>query len=152
VRRIPKGVAYHEAGHAVAALVVCMEVNYVEARPDGSGVTGFGDAFCDDQRLWHRRLLIVTLAGPYAQARVSRISYGTAMLKADITGDEYKAQESADWLASHGFAGDDTAARRSAAVYTKFIVRSRWPAITRVAEALRLNGQLEADEVVRLCQ
>jgi hypothetical protein len=72
---IPQSLAYHEAGHAVAQAAAGDRDCYALAWPDGTGGCEPGEQFW--QRLGYgadalRHRLIVTLAGPWAEARKSK--------------------------------------------------------------------------------
>lgn len=54
------------------------------------------------------------------------------------------------WLEAHNYAADFGAASERAFRETRNFLRQRWPAINRVAEALRRAGRLYALDVVRL--
>ena len=62
--------AYHEAGHAVAALVLGRPVAWVSVRPDRKflGVCAFGKGVFRPSEDWVEREAIIALAGPAAEA------------------------------------------------------------------------------------
>jgi hypothetical protein len=70
--------AYHEAGHAVVAYHLGVEVQYVTIVPDhfSGGHFVYGDLFCDrglgSDRANLERAIKISLAGPLAQARLLR--------------------------------------------------------------------------------
>jgi ATP-dependent Zn protease len=67
--------AYHEAGHAVAAYCLRVEVRFATILPDHDcgGFVGHGDLFCDrglgSDRANLERAIKISLAGPLAEAR-----------------------------------------------------------------------------------
>jgi len=62
--------AYHEAGHAVAALTLGRPVAWVSIRPDRKflGVCAFGKGVFRPSEDWVEREAIIALAGPAAEA------------------------------------------------------------------------------------
>jgi hypothetical protein len=62
--------AYHEAGHAVAALALGRPVAWVSVRPDRKflGVCAFGKGVFRPSEDWVEREAIIALAGPSAEA------------------------------------------------------------------------------------
>jgi hypothetical protein len=62
--------AYHEAGHAVAALVLGRPVAWVSIRPDRKylGVCAFGKGVFRPSEDWVEREAVIALAGPAAEA------------------------------------------------------------------------------------
>jgi len=62
--------AYHEAGHAVAALVLGRPVAWVSIRPDRKylGLCAFGKGVFRPSEDWVEREAIISLAGPAAEA------------------------------------------------------------------------------------
>ena len=62
--------AYHEAGHAVAALVLGRPVSWVSIRPDRKylGVCAFAKAVFRPSEDWVEREAVIALAGPAAEA------------------------------------------------------------------------------------
>jgi hypothetical protein len=66
--------------------------------------------------------------------------------------DYSEAQRVLVWLVEHSYADSFDAALQRADRDTRDFLRQRWPAIVKVAEALRERGRLEAHEVVKLCE
>jgi ATP-dependent Zn protease len=62
--------AYHEAGHAVAALALGRPVAWVSIRPDRKflGICAFGKAVFRPSEDWVEREAVIALAGPAAEA------------------------------------------------------------------------------------
>jgi hypothetical protein len=62
--------AYHEAGHAVAALILGRPVAWVSVRPDRKflGVCAFGKSVFRPSEDWVEREAVIALAGPAAEA------------------------------------------------------------------------------------
>jgi ATP-dependent Zn protease len=62
--------AYHEAGHAVAALALGRPVAWVSIRPDRMflGICAFGKAVFRPSEDWVEREAVIALAGPAAEA------------------------------------------------------------------------------------
>jgi hypothetical protein len=99
-----------------------------------------------------RAALLVTLAGMYAELRMSHRSRESLVScpGEGAADDADRADEIIDWLLDRGFAADrPTAWQRSQRELRDFLCH-RWPAITRVAEALRKRGRLEPTDVVAL--
>lgn len=70
-RADPRAVtAYHEAGHAVAAMVLGRPVAWVSVRPDRKflGVCAFGKGVFRPSEDWVEREAVIALAGPAAEA------------------------------------------------------------------------------------
>src|SRR5579872_3905449 len=66
-----KAVAYHEAGHAVAALALGRPVRHVSVLPDREhlGVCAFGTGAFRPSEDWIEREILIALAGLAAEAR-----------------------------------------------------------------------------------
>lgn len=153
--------AFHEAGHAVAALawgltVTVCEVHRTQGRVIGGGYTGMSGrvlaselACCDAE---------ITMAGPVAEAVASwRMAHGSADWSCDDTGTSWGdhlmgitafgggCQDAAE-LAATGY--NEFTAIDSAAV----IVTNDWAAVDAIARAilLTLSGSLNACDVARL--
>lgn len=62
--------AYHEAGHAVAALTLGRPVAWVSVRPDRQflGICAFGKGVFRPSEDWVEREAVIALAGPAAEA------------------------------------------------------------------------------------
>ena len=150
-RPLSRASAFHEAAHAVARLYVGARATDVEIRNDGSGLShGTGELWAaghGQYASWN--LLLYTLAGPYAEARVSHRDRVLVMFTRGA--DDYRAaQESIAWLVARGYVATERAAWGRAESETLMLLRDRWPAITRVAAALLSSGRLSALEVHEL--
>ncbi len=146
----PKKVCYHEAGHAVAAVAIGREFTRVVVREDASGIvegTGQVIELRGQYGVWDD--LVYSLAGMKAEARATKRGEAAVMFDGGRA-DMAQAGQGIKWLVERGFAPDSAAAWRRAERDTKDFVHDEWPAIERVAEALRTHGGLEASEVLRL--
>lgn len=68
---LEEATAYHEAGHAVAALALERPVMKVSIRPDRDklGICAFGKAVIRPSQDWLEREILIALAGMAAEAR-----------------------------------------------------------------------------------
>lgn len=150
--RYSKVAAFHEAGHAVARAHVGARITAAKINLDGTGVSfGTGElwrsASCGQGAAWDA--LIVTLAGAYAEARISKQSRVLICLTR-AREDMEEGREAVRWLVRRGFAVSIEAAWERAERETLDFLRDSWSAIERVAAGLLERGSLEADEVRRL--
>ncbi len=153
-RLFQKAAAFHEAAHAVARAHVGAQVTGAEIRPDGTGFSeGTGElwrsASGGQYAAWDA--LIVALSGPYAEARLSKQSRAIVCLTRGRD-DWQGAKLAIRWLAAKDFAPSEAKAWERAERETLDFLRSRWPAIERVAAGLLERGRLEAEEVRRLLE
>src|ERR1043165_7996847 len=82
-----EGIAHHESGHIVACVKNDVEVEFATIKPgdDSLGRVKYGKILCDGDFEWDHspeavdraeRLMLITLAGPFAQRRFApRIPY-----------------------------------------------------------------------------
>jgi ATP-dependent Zn protease len=138
--------AYHEAGHAVVAYRLGVEVEHVTIVPDhfSRGHFAFGDLFCarglGSDRANLERAIKICLAGPLAQRRFRRRSYCRRNGRQDY--------DCATGLARYlvGSAGEREFVRYQERC-TKVLVDHYWSEIERVAQALLERDQLSGVEV-----
>lgn len=152
--RISKATAFHEAGHVVARHFTGAGVFGVEACTDGTGEAfGSGKIFessgSGQYAAWDA--LLITLAGPYAEARQSHQSRMSVILSHGYD-DWQEAKIIISWLVENDFAANEQGAWRRGKIETANFLKSKWPKIERVATALRKQGKLTPDEVTGLCE
>ena len=123
--------AHHEAAHAVIALRLGLIFDHVTAIPDDDAQTDGALHWTDLQSAGDLEIssevdAIVLLAGPFAEARLLKMSLHE-VLAGDAAGDDREA------LATLGLDDEQfVAASREALA----LVEQDWPVIERVAEAL----------------
>jgi len=148
VGRRPTGrtaAAYHEAGHAVAALAYRLPV--VEARLQGDG----GEVRFDQAAATQRQLAVVTAAGPVAELRrCGGIDLHGAWGRGGRGSDRRLLDAAADRLAGRL----DAAARQhlldGIASAAHRLLGDHWPAVTAVARALLRRGRLSGAALRRV--
>lgn len=129
--------AFHEAGHAVAALRLGLVFDHVTAVPDERAETDGALHWTDLQSSGELELApeadaIVLLAGPLAEARLLEVSIED-VFGSDAAGDDREA------LATLGLDEDEfvTATRDAIA-----LVEDEWPLIEKIAaELIRRDGE-----------
>jgi ATP-dependent Zn protease len=149
-------VAYHEAGHALMALILGGEVQLVTIEPDhDDGPQRQGDT----QVLWRRtrmserdfavRAVQVSLAGPVAEMIYAGDPYHPALVSA----------WAADWRAAWSSAAVLHAGDRqrlvyleqtSIQLYRRLKQDDHWAAVAALADHLLAHESLEGDEVVEI--
>lgn len=139
--------AHHEAGHAVAAIVLGVPVRHATIIPDEPDAQGrtlghvrFRSGDADLPSLGHR-LLIVTLAGPAAQRRFAPRS----PIRANAVCDFHHAR-----LDSETCSSSPAAARslhRWAQHEARALVAREWLVVEHVAAALIERRTLSGDEI-----
>jgi hypothetical protein len=153
-RRRSKAAAFHEAAHAVARLHVGERATGVLIGNDGSGLSlGTGQQWAaghGQYSAWN--LVLYCLAGPYAEARVSRRARALVMLTGGGEKDYRVAQNPVRWLVTRGYADTESAAWERGERETLAFLGERWAAIARVADALLQSGRLSASEVRALAE
>jgi hypothetical protein len=142
---ISRTTAIHEAAHAVAAIRAGLIFDHVTALPDDAEETDGALHWTDlqssgDLELSPRLLAIVSLAGPFAEAkevgrRLDRVFAG------------YAAADDREAVAQLGL---DDAQFVAASRETMELIERDWPLIERIADQLMAGGLLEFDEVEAL--
>ena len=152
-------VAYHEAGHAVIARVLGLEVDWVTITPD-LDIAGECDSdyafyfafYADDatQLAAIEKDVMVTLAGPIAECQYRSLDFNAATVMrsagwgSDLAMAKYLLTMAMELLPEdlRPELYDELFDRLS--IETEILVNGRWPAIERVAtgllEASDLNG------------
>jgi ATP-dependent Zn protease len=138
--------AYHEAGHAVVAYHLGVEVQYVTIVPDhfSGGHFVYGDLFCDrglgSDRANLERAIKISLAGPLAQLRLLR--------RLDRRRGGRQDYDCASGLARYlaGAAGEREFLRYQER-RTHALIEHYWNEIELVAQALIERDQLSGPEV-----
>jgi len=128
-----RSVAYHEAGHAVAALLHDV-LDHVEIGPFGGGHAACRESPND----WVHA--IITLAGPVAEARFSRRQARNILIGQD-DGD------GSDYAQARAVLHGDAIQIGRLIGETKLLVAEHWPTIEAVAEALLRRRQMCEAEV-----
>jgi hypothetical protein len=136
---VPRFVATHEAGHAVARVLLDLPFTFVllrdDWRPDNPrGVRGVVHSCRDDLKAGASLLrfedeIVATYAGPIAQARQTKRSYLEAFMGGGMS--DYR---NADAFAEA--AGLSQAKINDLWDVARFLVRDRWDLIQEVADAL----------------
>lgn len=149
---------YHEAGHAVVAVVLRRGLVRACAWSkkqwiDGDRLSGWtvyrrhralNRRVARDQD-WAQRDLLTTLAGPVAQALACGRERGNA-------GDWFTANDLIDWMnyRSALSAGEAQRLLRDAKNEVRILLRGRWPAVVAVARALYRQHRLTGAQVRRI--
>jgi len=136
-----RAAAYHEAGHAVVAHTLGYGTPYVEIAADGSGYRAGSGAPGGRDVVEH--MVLITMAGPIAEARALRISRLVAW-GWSASGDLPEAEGLIT-----GLGGLDPWWN----IYesqTAALVREHWPAVDRVARALLARRRLDAAALAEL--
>jgi len=165
-----RATAYHEAGHAVAAIYLNVSIEKVDiigheraagrviyADPDQAeqeiiDMWNAGDR--DDARVvqWVEHRLIVTLAGAIAQRRFSPCSdwkYGMGHDNIAMPGSDI--QTVIGRIDELGFRGKVAATYRAyLEAQAEALIIKHWPAIKKLAETLLWRKIMDADEVHQL--
>lgn len=133
-------IAAHEAGHAVAYLVLGQQVTGAEVTSDGRGTVSFITSSPQPAGVW---------AGPAALLHM--LETGGSVTDADridvIATANVGANSDATQLTAMAADGVDIWAARDVA---DVLVAKHWPAVTRVAEALLDRGRLSGADVAQL--
>ena len=142
---ISRTTAIHEAAHAVAAIRAGLIFDHVTAQPDEAGETEGALHWTElqssgDIELAPRLLAIVSLAGPFAEAkevgrRLERVFAG------------YAAADDREAVAQLGL---DDAQFVAASRETMELIERDWPLIERIADELMDGGMMEFDAVEAL--
>ena len=137
--------AYHEAGHAVAAHRLGIEVKFATILPDhdSAGFVSHGDLFCDrglgSDRANLERAIKICLAGPLAEAR-----FYPRYRRPRGSQDYDCASGLARYLA--GSAGEREFIRYQER-QTRALLDRYWGDVERVARALLEHDQLSVNQV-----
>ncbi len=163
-----KSIAYHEAGHAVAAVVLKRGVRNVTIRPRNDYAGRLLQRTGVTETSSHKALrkdLIITAAGPVAQARMSKCSTMRVLGGVRASGDREAIENMLNALGEFTLTQeyyaplgkeisvqDMTAGTRRAISEARSLLREHWPAVERVAKALLKHGRLTGTEVRALVQ
>lgn len=143
--RVPKWVAYHEAGHVVAWwILMCGEARPVQVRLVDGHLTG-AMLLCERQLSFVADVYacVTAAAGSEADALYSRRSRGLAYLRGGRSDYAEIEASIAHWRLS-----SDVAERYASAA--RKLLRCHWARVITVAEALHARGDLSADDVSAL--
>jgi hypothetical protein len=139
--------AYHEAGHAVAALALDRPVVKVSIRPDRDrlGICFFGKAVFRPSEDWLEREVLIALAGLAAEAR------HTGVYEREAAGRDLRYARGL----SLRRAGNDRQAerleRRLLGKAEHLLDRgANWRAVVRIAEALLASGEISGRQARHL--
>lgn len=137
--------AIHEAAHAVAAIRAGLVFDHVTAMPDDDAETDGALHWTDLQasgelELSPRLLAIVSLAGPFAEAKV--VGH-----RLDRVFAGFEASDDREAVAQLGLTDEQfvTASRE-----TMELIERDWPLIERIADELMEGGLLDFDDVEAL--
>jgi hypothetical protein len=140
-----KYAAYHEAGHAVAAVLLGLPFDYVVIEPKGRAVPVDGSDEKSSgavvRTLWsidRRAEILMLLSGPMAQSIYTKRGLAGTMLEGGVS-DYDKARKVA--------AGDDLTPFEKEA---RQLMHTNWRAVTCVASTLAAVGALDHDTVCAL--
>jgi ATP-dependent Zn protease len=145
----PEGVAtaYHEAGHAVAALALDRPVVKVSIRPDRDrlGICFFGKAVFRPSEDWLEREVLIALAGLAAEAK--------------RTGEYQREAAGRDLRYARGLSLQRAGSQRQAERLERRLLskaehlldrRANWRAVERIAEALLQSGEISGRQARHL--
>ena len=119
--------AFHEAGHAVAAVALELAVDHVSIRPDGVDAAR---CFVARTALEDLRVTVVRMAGAEAERRYRPDAQPS---RRDLSGVPVPLRPWARLLAAR-------------------LIKKCWPAVERVAAALLARGALTGSEVEDICE
>ncbi len=127
---------YHEAGHAVAGVVIGRDFEFVTVIPIGNTEGHVAYSTADDPEFPRPPQLeaIFFIAGPYAECRRTRRSLPRLWIEQQDASDVAALQ-----LSEADF--------RKAVSQSMEIIDKNWPAVRRVAAALRRRQKLTFEEV-----
>jgi hypothetical protein len=132
--------AYHEAGHAVARVVLGLGATRVEVERDGSGTTHGTHAIYRDHGALIARIQMA-LAGPVAEARYAHRAL-SEILAGPGSGDLASAEDMLDAL------GLNAQHLEPFFRMTRTLVLRWWDSISAVAQTLVTRRSLKADELL----
>ena len=134
--------AFHEAGHVVARWALGLEVTEVCIREDGSGYT-CGTEMSFSGHKWTEKFVLVSLAGPAAEARARKMRTFVIWL----TSGRQDVDEAKDLIQRmgplDGWLDEYTEQSRQ-------LVNGHWQAIESVANALIEWSELSAEDIDHL--
>lgn len=142
-------VAYHEAGHAVAAIALGCPIRDVTIHDDRGGrirpKKRVGDIGV---------VVVIALAGPFAQRRRfprSKWIDDSGWYSLTPGSDYWIVNEALGLLVEEGFDADETLAWRiRCEKVAKNIIADEWNTISKIAKALLEHGTLTGNQVRRL--
>jgi ATP-dependent Zn protease len=145
-------IAYHEAGHAVAFLVIGEPPLRVEISVgEGTVTPGYtrdDDPVREESEMRLRAIddVAATLAGPFAQARIMRVSRDEAMRHPACRVD----MELVEDTIQDADLGCDEYIWSEAARKTATILKRNWAAVERLAAALLEHRSLTGEQVQKI--
>src|SRR5262245_28181695 len=141
--------AYHEAGHAVAALALDRPVVRVSIRPDrdNRGVCAFGKAVFRPTEDWLEREVLISLAGLAAEARHTG-AYDTEAAGRDL----YYARKLALQRAGNERQAERLERRLLAKAEHLLDRAGNWAAVERIARALLAAGEMSGRQARHLSE
>ena len=150
---MPEIIAYHEAGHALIAILLGAEVRQVTIEPDNDdGPARQGDT----QVVWRRstlsdkafaeRAIQVCLAGPVAEMIYSGDPYHPGLV-AEWSADWQDAWQAATILHPHEQKRLAYLERISIQLYHQLKSDNLWPALASLADELLAHETLESEQV-----
>ncbi|MFO0807443.1 MAG: M50 family metallopeptidase [Gemmataceae bacterium] len=133
-----RATAYHEAGHAVAALVLGRSITKVSIRPNRErlGICAFGKAITRPSKDWIEQEILISLAGMAAEARLTGV-YARDSAERDLR----YVRDLAVQRSGHRQA--DRLERRLLAK-TEYLLadEGHWEAVERIATELLSRGEI----------
>ena len=145
--------AYHEAGHAFAAVYVGAEVDFISIAPDPDDEP---DRYGETRVLWNhalfsqeelaRKQIMVALAGPVAEMIHSGDPWHPGLVP------EWAPDWNTAWTVAEPIAGGDKKRlalleQISIQLYHVFLRDNIWPAIAALVDELLAHDELEGDTV-----
>lgn len=150
---MPDRTAYHEAGHAFMAVCMGARVHSVTIEPDwDDGPERFGDAQIEwntsrlSKREFHEKLILVSLAGPVAEAIYRDEPYHVAHVP-EWADDWRQAWETAGQLIPDEQKRMRYLEQTTAELYRELNQDKNWAALAAIVDSLLAHDRLEGDEV-----